>query len=177
MSEKRINSRVILKHAIEEDWKKSSLVPLEGEIIIYDPDENYSYIRYKRGDGNTAVNSLPFEPYLHIGTEAPANPPVGMLWLDTSGDIKLIKFYIDTNNYGTLEYTAEENMTFRTWADSKYNTDNWRCSLEYEPTPEGDHIFGITQDDFGLYVGDSATITDCDSIIIANNTYSTSGMP
>lgn len=29
-------------------------------MIIYDPDENYSYSRSKIGDGETTINDLPF---------------------------------------------------------------------------------------------------------------------
>lgn len=84
-SEKRIKSRVILKHATEADWlQATNFTPLEGEIIIYDEDSTHPYLRYKRGDGITNVNSLPFQPYIHVGTTAPTNPPVGMLWLDTT---------------------------------------------------------------------------------------------
>ncbi len=71
MSEKRINSRVILKHATEEDWGKSSLIPLVGEVIIYDADPTHSYLRYKRGDGVTVAKNLPFEPYIHLDGQIP----------------------------------------------------------------------------------------------------------
>jgi hypothetical protein len=33
---------------------------MQGELIIYDPDDNYSYPRMKLGDGNTLINDLPF---------------------------------------------------------------------------------------------------------------------
>ena len=69
--EKRINSRVILKHATEEDWGKSSLIPLVGEVIIYDADLTHSYLRYKRGDGVTVAKNLPFEPYIHMDGQIP----------------------------------------------------------------------------------------------------------
>ena len=71
MSEKRINSRVILKHATEGDWGKSSLIPLVGEVIIYDADPAHSYLRYKRGDGVTMAKDLPFEPYIHLDGQIP----------------------------------------------------------------------------------------------------------
>lgn len=60
MSEKRFNARVVHKHDTEENWLKSSLVPLQGEIICFDIDENYSYERFKIGDGAANVNDLPF---------------------------------------------------------------------------------------------------------------------
>ena len=61
MAEKNINSRIINKHDIQENWEKAiNFIPLIGEIIIYDCDENYNYERIKIGDGKTKVNSLPF---------------------------------------------------------------------------------------------------------------------
>lgn len=35
-------------------------MPLKGEMIIYDADENYAYQRIKIGDGRTVVSNLPF---------------------------------------------------------------------------------------------------------------------
>lgn len=70
MAEKRLKSRIIHKHETEANWKQSSLIPFQGEIIVYDKDENYDYERIKIGDGvinpstglieGTNVNDLPF---------------------------------------------------------------------------------------------------------------------
>lgn len=61
MSEKRINSRIIHKHAIESDWNKAiNFIPLCGEIIVYDIDSTHDYERIKIGDGTTVVSLLPF---------------------------------------------------------------------------------------------------------------------
>ena len=57
---KTIYGRIEHKHDTEADWKKSSLIPLQGEIIVYDKDSTYNYERFKIGDGNTSVNELPF---------------------------------------------------------------------------------------------------------------------
>ena len=55
------NTRFLLKGDIEANWKKATgFIPLAKEIIIYKPDENYSYSRIKIGDGVTGVNDLPF---------------------------------------------------------------------------------------------------------------------
>jgi hypothetical protein len=35
-------------------------IPLDGELIIYDPDNVYAYKRFKFGDGKTIVDVLPF---------------------------------------------------------------------------------------------------------------------
>ena len=61
MSDKRMKTRMIQKHAIESDWAKATnFTPLQGEVIVYDIDDNYDYERIKIGDGVTNVNDLPF---------------------------------------------------------------------------------------------------------------------
>ena len=61
MSSKKIKTRIVHKHATEADWMKAvNFVPLQGEVIIYDIDNNYSYERVKIGDGIQNVNDLPF---------------------------------------------------------------------------------------------------------------------
>lgn len=61
MAEKNIKSRVVLKHDIESNWLLATgFSPLNGEIVIYDPDESHSYSRFKIGNGTDNVNSLPF---------------------------------------------------------------------------------------------------------------------
>lgn len=59
--EKEWYGRIQHKYDIEENWKKAvNFIPLEGELIIYGKDINYSYDRFKVGDGVTKVNDLPF---------------------------------------------------------------------------------------------------------------------
>ena len=62
MSEKTLNNiRVINKHDLEENWLKATgFTPKQGELIVYDIDDNYSYERIKIGDGIQNVNALPF---------------------------------------------------------------------------------------------------------------------
>ena len=60
MPEKKIPTRIPQKHDTEENWIKAvNFTPKNGEFIIYDEDENYSYKRVKIGDGVNNVNSLP----------------------------------------------------------------------------------------------------------------------
>lgn len=60
-TEKRINSRIIHKHDTEENWlKATNFIPKEGELIIYDVDEEHDYPRLKIGDGHNYVQNLPF---------------------------------------------------------------------------------------------------------------------
>jgi hypothetical protein len=59
--EKYIDSRIINKHDIEVNWNNNpNFIPSQGEIILYDIDENYSFERFKIGDGITNVINLPF---------------------------------------------------------------------------------------------------------------------
>lgn len=58
---KTINTRIQNKHDIESNWLKAiNFIPKDGEIIIYDIDENYTYPRLKIGNGIDTVNNLPF---------------------------------------------------------------------------------------------------------------------
>ena len=55
------NPRVILKHDIEANWDKAvNFIPQLGELIIYDPDENYNFVRFKFGNGVDIPKNLPF---------------------------------------------------------------------------------------------------------------------
>lgn len=58
---KTIKTRISHKHDIEENWNMAvNFKPLAGELIIYDPDSTHPYSRFKIGDGETSVSSLPF---------------------------------------------------------------------------------------------------------------------
>ena len=60
-SEKPVSTRIQQKHDIEANWLKAiNFIPKDGEIIIYDVDDNHELPRLKIGDGITNVNSLPF---------------------------------------------------------------------------------------------------------------------
>ena len=56
-----ISTRHKQKNDIEANWLKAiNFSPLEGEIIVYNPDETHPTPRIKIGDGITNVNDLPF---------------------------------------------------------------------------------------------------------------------
>lgn len=58
---KSLNARIVHTHDTAEKWDSlENFVPRKGEIIIYDPDNSYSYARMKIGDGITVVKDLPF---------------------------------------------------------------------------------------------------------------------
>lgn len=59
--EKNVLGRFGHKHDTEVNWKAAvGFIPLNGELVVYDPDETYTYKRFKFGDGVTNVNDLPF---------------------------------------------------------------------------------------------------------------------
>ena len=61
MAEKNIDTRIIHKHDTEGNWNKATnFIPKQGELIVYDKDATHDYERFKIGDGETNVNSLPF---------------------------------------------------------------------------------------------------------------------
>lgn len=61
MLENRLYTRIIQKHDTEERWLLTTdFIPNAGEVIIYDVDTNYNYVRMKVGDGIHNVNDLPF---------------------------------------------------------------------------------------------------------------------
>ena len=58
MAEKILNARVTQKHDTAENWLASNFIPLSGEIIIYDFDDQKS--KMKIGNGIDTANDLPF---------------------------------------------------------------------------------------------------------------------
>jgi hypothetical protein len=61
MAEKELSSRIIHKHDSAANWAKATnFIPKQGELIVYDKDTEYTYERFKIGDGVTGVNQLPF---------------------------------------------------------------------------------------------------------------------
>lgn len=97
---KKIQTRIQNKHDIEANWKLATgFIPLAGELIIYDEDENYSYKRFKLGDGilnsetgtveGTPVSDLPFyvleADNLTFDDDITITTAVGNITIDSSG--------------------------------------------------------------------------------------------
>lgn len=57
---KKMKAKIIHKYETEADWELSNYVPDVGEIVFYDIDETYNYVRQKNGDGIHTVKDLPF---------------------------------------------------------------------------------------------------------------------
>ena len=81
--EKQLNSRIQHKHDTEANWDKAtSFIPKQGEIIVYDIDDNYFYERIKIGDGITPVTNLPFYLIEEVSDliESLANETLTLKW-------------------------------------------------------------------------------------------------
>ena len=99
MAEKIINSRIIHKHETEENWlKATNFIPKQGEVVVYDIDSNYSYERFKIGDGVTVVSDLPFvfdnvtadDFGIYVQDAEPADAVDGDIWVDTASDPSVV---------------------------------------------------------------------------------------
>lgn len=56
-----LNLRIIHTHDTESNWNLcTEFVPKAGELIVYDVDDHYDYVRFKIGDGINTINDLPF---------------------------------------------------------------------------------------------------------------------
>lgn len=110
---KEIQTRIESRHDIEANWNTSTLIPLEGEVIIYDPDYDatsnsagFKYPRLKVGDGEHLPRELLFasmpDVNLHLTdyTDDNGNPYTGYF---------LDGFQI--NNNGTITGSFSNNIS------------------------------------------------------------------
>ena len=62
MATTTLQTRIAMKHDTEANWSLAeNFIPLAGEVIIYDADENHLTPRVKIGDGINVVSALKFE--------------------------------------------------------------------------------------------------------------------
>lgn len=56
-----MRARVSQLHRTEAEWNLlPEFKPFSGEIIVFNPDDQYDYVRIKIGDGKTSLRNLPF---------------------------------------------------------------------------------------------------------------------
>lgn len=83
MAEQEIKTRIKNLHGTEEQWNaKPTFVPNKAELVVYDPDSDHAYARFKIGDGENFVTDLPF-----AGAEELAEALAGYVTLDTEQTI------------------------------------------------------------------------------------------
>ena len=74
-----------LEAKTEAEWQTESFIPENGEVLIYEKDENFDYTRIKIGDGTHSVNELSFfGTQIYVSDVEPDNAPIGAIWIDTS---------------------------------------------------------------------------------------------
>ena len=120
-----IKGRQLQKHDTEANWNKAiNFAPLFGEIIVYDPDENYPYPRYKTGiwDGKSTktdamlVYNLPFsnQPVFE-----PADPAIIAVGRDKDGHVKLGgELIVQSGGGGEHSHTASVSVDANTYIKS-----------------------------------------------------------
>ena len=64
---KEFKTRIQHKYDTEANWANATFSPLKGELIIYGPDNNHPYRRFKVGDGVTPIGQLPFVGAADVG--------------------------------------------------------------------------------------------------------------
>lgn len=61
MKDPNMRARVGQLHKKEAEWAKLvKFIPLQGEVVVFDPDTKHPYARVKIGDGSTYLKDLPF---------------------------------------------------------------------------------------------------------------------
>lgn len=106
-NEKLINSRQQQKHDIEANWIKAiNFIPKDGEIIVYDKDENHATPRIKIGNGEQTVNQLPFisEEILNKFNEF---SPIGVTEEEEGHIIFEGVYYGDSDLSSVITYTPQ----------------------------------------------------------------------
>lgn len=117
-----IKGKILHKHDTEANWKKATnFYPLLGEIIVYDPDENCPYPRYKTGiwDGKSTktddmlISNLPFSNHPVFEEADPAIIAVGR---DKGGHVILgNEIVAQAGGGGTHKHTAEVTVNANTY--------------------------------------------------------------
>ena len=161
-------------HGTAAEWENNLLyIPSQGEIVIYDIDDNNDKSKFKIGDGETTVANLPFftcdnggDEKVMYGVDANKDGNVELIF----GAKPLINFTIE-DRYGgtsfafeTLNCQAEEGMTWENWLNSKYN--NIPSSDQVNSWPDA----GVVINGYNIYNSDLFTVNPSD-VIINNSEY------
>ena len=135
-----VDGRFQHKHETEAHWKLAvNFVPLNGELIIYDIDETYSYERFKIGDGKTKVNDLSFtiEKFINETYESTefrgkdGYTPIKGIDYWTPEDQAAIRAYIDASIIRALEQTtAIDGLRITAPSEEIIIIDGTKISLE-----------------------------------------------
>lgn len=129
MTEKTFNTRIIHKHDIELNWLKTpDFIPMSGELIIYDVDENNKYARMKIGDGVTKISDLPFTKEIALDANniiKQENLPEGYPYLSYGKVLPKTTIQIE-QGYGVIneKVLAGSGLTYQI----NYNGEFYECT-------------------------------------------------
>lgn len=101
--EKQINTRVLSKIDTQSNWDMATeFIPRKGEIIIYSVDSNYSYPRFKVGDGITSAPNLPFQDK-EFATNSNVASAINSLGSEINKSIELVSTELSELNSSIVE--------------------------------------------------------------------------
>ena len=118
MAEKNFNNvRIVNKHDTEANWLKATgFTPKQGELIVYDIDDNYDYERIKIGDGVQNVNDLPFAVAPNINQIDLSDGIINIweyntgVYIFTASTTTSFKIYVKTGDEETKMVTVVSNL-------------------------------------------------------------------
>ena len=153
---KKYNARTVHKNDKEANWSLAeNFIPLKGELIVYNADEENSFARLKMGDGETYVKDLPFLNPLStgealnsllggIGTST-ISENGGALGINSSSGrrafyIKSIDFdnhkiYLSTTQFTTPEVGSVDNT------DTSFETPGYAKNEKFSIISDGHYPF------------------------------------
>lgn len=161
---KTLNTRVIQKHDTEANWNLAvNFIPKNGEIIIYDKDNNNFRPRIKIGDGINLVSNLPFTTETFIATYGKTTYEELLNAYEAKKQLVLHippntldgapEFYANlTSNYGN-----SFNFVFLDWSNTKYRFYAYRNNndtiWEHNESTLAEYAYAkIIDDNFKNYV-------------------------
>lgn len=125
---KTLKARIVQKHDTEANWKKAiNFIPKQAEIIVYDKDDIYDYIRFKVGDGTTKINELPFTSPLALALNETETQLVASTSVSFSLDAEHnTGLYVSAKNAITISSFAEGQKYRVVWDGKTYFVYGWR---------------------------------------------------
>ena len=123
-----VKTRIQNKHDVEANWDLAvNFRPLPGEIIVYDPDENHSYSRFKVGkkissSENELLSNLPF-----VTDKIAAND-------STPSEEELLSLTVGPKTYVVPN------------AEITFSTEPVTSASEIKSIKIEDHVFNFSQD-------------------------------
>ena len=132
--------RIVNKHALETAWAASSFIPKQGELIVYDVDDTYTYERFKIGDGVHNVNELPFSVVQSDWNQSSSNQ---LTYIQNR------THYLDaswTDDFSKEVEIPELNTTYQLWdfshgVELAYLQQNFKYEIVRTPTYQ--HLISV----------------------------------